>query len=401
MIDIDRVRDETPGCRDLVHLNNAGCALPPAAVLDTMVDYLRAEATRGGYETQRDRAGQLAAVYDSLAVLIGAGSSEIALADNATRAWDMVFYGLRLGPGDRILTCRSEYGSNAIAYLQQAARTGVEVRVVGDDAGGQIDLRQLERELAEPGVRLVSMTHIPTQGGLINPAAAVGALTAAAGVPFLLDACQSVGQLDLDVNELKCDVLTGTGRKYVRGPRGTGFLYVRESAMELFEPAVLDNGSAVWTSPTTYEMSQDARRYETWEKNYAAVAGLGAAADYALNLGLAAVEARVVGLGELLRRTLSDIDRVRVHDLGSNRCGIVSFTVDGLAPEDVRSALAADRVNVSVSKSTSSQWDLPARGLTGVVRASAHYYNTESEIEYLGSLVERLVADNGPRDPRD
>ncbi|MFD8526569.1 aminotransferase class V-fold PLP-dependent enzyme [Streptosporangium canum] len=161
MIDIDRVRDDTPGCRDLVHLNNAGCALPPAAVLDTMVDYLRAEATHGGYETQRERAGQLAAVYDSLAVLIGAGSSEIALADNATRAWDMVFYGLRLGPGDRILTCRSEYGSNAIAYLQQAARTGVEVRVVGDDASGQIDLQQLEKELAEPGVRLVSMTHIP------------------------------------------------------------------------------------------------------------------------------------------------------------------------------------------------------------------------------------------------
>ncbi|MCF6469679.1 aminotransferase class V-fold PLP-dependent enzyme [Nonomuraea sp. MG754425] len=400
MIDIDRVRADTPGCRDLVHLNNAGSALPPAVVLETTVDYLREEAANGGYETHQRRESQLDAVYDSLAALIGADASEIALADNATRAWDVVFYGLRFTPGERILTCRSEYGSNAIAYLQQAARTGVEVRVIGDDADGQIDLAHLERELAEPGVRLVSMTHIPTQGGLINPAAAVGALASAAGVPFLLDACQSVGQLDLDVAELKCDVLTGTGRKFLRGPRGTGFLYVREGMTDRFEPAVLDNGSATWTSPGTYELAPGARRYETWEKNYAAVAGLGAAADYALSLGTAAIEARVVALGELLRSTLAGIDGVRIHDLGSSRCGIVSFTVAGLTPDAVKHALAAERVNVSVSKGTSSQWDLPARGLSTVVRASAHYYNTEEEIAQVGSLVERLVADNGPHDPR-
>ncbi|MEU0567175.1 aminotransferase class V-fold PLP-dependent enzyme [Nonomuraea sp. NPDC005983] len=389
-IDLERVRDETPGSRDLVHLNNAGCALPPAVVLDTTTDYLRAEATRGGYETQRERAGQIEATYDSLARLIGANPSEIALADNATRAWDMVFYGMRLAPGDRILTCQSEYGSNAIAYLQQARRFGVEVRVIDDDPSGQIDLDLLEKELDDDSVKLVSITHIPTQGGLINPAAAVGALAEAAGVPFLLDACQSVGQLALDVTDLKCDVLTGTGRKYLRGPRGTGFLYVRESAMGTFEPAMLDNGSAVWTSPTEFELNPDARRYETWEKNYAAVVGLGAAVDYALDLGMDAIEARVLSLGDLLRRTLTGVGGVRVHDLGQSRCGIVSFTVDGLAPDTVKSALAGHGVNVSVSKSTSSQWDLPSRGLASVVRASAHYYNTESEIEHVGSLVAGL-----------
>lgn len=182
-----------------------------------MVDYLRNEASRGGYETQRDRSEQIAATYTSLASLIGARPSEIALADNATRAWDMVFYGMRLAPGDRILTCRSEYGSNVIAYLQQAKRLGVDVSVVDDDPSGQIDLELLEKKLDDDRVKLVSMTHIPTQGGLINPAAEVGALAEAAGVPFLLDACQSVGQLDLDVTELRCDVLTGTGRKYLRG----------------------------------------------------------------------------------------------------------------------------------------------------------------------------------------
>ncbi|GLX00462.1 aminotransferase class V-fold PLP-dependent enzyme [Microtetraspora sp. NBRC 16547] len=386
-IDVERVRDETPGCRDLIHLNNAGCSLPPAAVVDTMTDYLRNEASRGGYEVQRERSEQIEATYTSLASLIGARPSEIALADNATHAWDMVFYGMRFTPGDRILTCQSEYGSNAIAYLQQAKRFGVETRVVGNDASGQIDLDQLERELGDDRVKLVSMTHIPTQGGLINPAAAVGALAEAAGVPFLLDACQSVGHLNLDVRELRCDVLTGTGRKYLRGPRGTGFLYVREDAMDAFEPAVLDNGSAVWTSPTAYEMNPDARRYETWEKNYAAVVGLGAAVDYALALGMDAIEARVLALGDLLRRTLTGVEGVRVHDLGQSRCGIVSFTVEGVTPDDVRPALAGKGVNVSVSKSTSSQWDLPSRGLASVVRASVHYYNTESEIEHVGSLV--------------
>ncbi|GAA4226985.1 selenocysteine lyase/cysteine desulfurase [Streptosporangium album] len=386
-IDVVRVRDETPGCQSLVHLNNAGCALPPAAVVDTTMDYLRNEASRGGYETQRDRAEQIAATYTSLASLIGARPSEIALADNATRAWDMVFYGMRLAPGDRILTCRSEYGSNAIAYLQQAKRLGVDVSVIDDDPSGQVDLDLLEKKLDDGRVKLVSMTHIPTQGGLINPAAEVGALAEAAGVPFLLDACQSVGQLDLDVTELRCDVLTGTGRKYLRGPRGTGFLYVRENAMDTFEPAVLDNGSAVWTSPTEYEMSPDARRYETWEKNFAAVVGLGAAVDYALDLGMDAIEARILALGDLLRRTLTGIKGVRIHDLGRSRCGIVSFTVEGFAPDDVKRVLAGNGVNVSVSKSTSSQWDLPSRGLASVVRASAHYYNTESEIEHVGSLV--------------
>ncbi|MCK2221989.1 aminotransferase class V-fold PLP-dependent enzyme, partial [Actinomadura sp. ATCC 31491] len=393
MIDIDRVRADTPGCRDVVHLNNAGSALPPAAVLDATIDYLREEAAHGGYETHHRREAQIAAVYDSLAALLGARPTEIALADNATRAWDVVFYGLRFAPGERILTCRSEYGSNAVAYLQQAARTGVEVRVIDDDADGQVDLAHLERELAEPGVRLVSMTHIPTQGGLVNPAPEIGALARAAGVPFLLDACQSAGQLRLDVDELKCDVLTGTGRKYLRGPRGTGFLYVRESMMDRFEPAVLDIASATWTAPGSYELAPDARRYETWEKNYAAVAGLGAAADYALGLGAAAVEARVLALGELLRRTLAGVEGVRVHDLGGRRCGIVSFTVAGMAADEVKDALAAERVNVTVSKDTSAQWDLPARGLSTVVRASVHYYNTEEEIEYVGSLVERLVAD--------
>ncbi|MGI5486295.1 aminotransferase class V-fold PLP-dependent enzyme [Microtetraspora malaysiensis] len=389
-IDVERVRDETPGCRDLVHLNNAGCSLPPRDVVDTMTEYLRTEASLGGYEVQRDRSEQIEATYTSLASLIGARPSEIALADNATRAWDMVFYGMRFTPGDRILTCQSEYGSNAIAYLQQAKRFGVETTAIGNDPSGQIDLAQVERELGDGRVKLVSMTHIPTQGGLINPAAAVGALAEAAGVPFLLDACQSVGQLNLDVRELRCDVLTGTGRKYLRGPRGTGFLYVREEAMDTFEPAVLDNGSAVWTSPTAYEMNPDARRYETWEKNYAAVVGLGAAVDYALALGMDAIETRVLALGDLLRRTLVGVEGVRVHDLGQSRCGIVSFTVEGVASDDVRCALADNGVNVSVSKSTSSQWDLPSRGLTSVVRASVHYYNTESEIEHVGSLVDGL-----------
>lgn len=389
-IDIERVREETPGCRDLIHLNNAGCALPPAAVVDTMVDYLRQEEAQGGYEVQTARSDQIEATYTSLARLIGARRSEIALADNATRAWDMVFYGMRFAPGDRILTCRSEYGSNAIAYLQQARRLGVEVTAIDDDPSGQIDLALLEKELDDDRVKLVSITHIPTQGGLVNPAAAVGSLTEAAGVPFLLDACQSVGQLDLDVTALRCDILTGTGRKYLRGPRGTGFLYVRESAMHVFEPAMLDNGSAVWTSPTEYEMNPDARRYETWEKNFAAVAGLGAAADYALALGMKAIEARVLAVGDRLRQTLTGVDGVRVHDLGRTRCGIVSFTVDGVPPDEVVRALADNRVNTSVSRRTSSQWDLPSRGLTSVVRASAHYYNTEAEIDHVGSLIGQL-----------
>ncbi|WP_326947285.1 aminotransferase class V-fold PLP-dependent enzyme [Amycolatopsis sp. NBC_01307] len=386
--DVDRARRETPGCAEVVHFNNAGSALPPAVVTDTVVDYLRHEALMGGYEAAAEAKDRLAAVYTSAARLVGGEPDDIAITDNATRSWQAVFYALPFAAGDRILTSTAEYASNAIAYLQIARRTGAVVEVVGDDESGQLDVEDLKRRI-DGSVKLIAVSHVPTQGGLVNPAEEIGEVAEAAGIPFLLDACQSAGQLDLDVSRLKCDALSVTGRKYLRGPRGTGFLYVHPRLRERLEPAMLDLHSAVWTAPTEYVVDPTAKRFEVWERDFAAVFGLGAAIDYALEWGLPAIEARVASLAGTLRGRLADVG-AHVRDVGVKKCGIVTFSVESTPAADIKARLAEAGINTSVSSRTSAQFDFTARELPDLVRASVHYYNTGDEIELLVKAVEKL-----------
>jgi selenocysteine lyase/cysteine desulfurase len=305
-------------------------------------------------------------------------------------AWRTAFYGLRFGPGDRILTSVAEYASNYIAYLQTAARTGSTVEVVPDDPDGQLDVTALER-MIDGRVRLIAVTHVPTNGGLVNPAAAIGRVARAAGVPFLLDACQSVGQIPVDVAAIGCDMLSATGRKYLRGPRGTGFLWIGRSFWDRVEPPMLDLHAATWVAQDRYELRGDARRYENWEADVAARIGLGVAVDYALALGIEAIALRVVTLAGRLRERLAEIPGVTVRDRGRVRCGIVTFTLDGHPAEAVKDALAGAAVNVTVSGRSSTLIDMSARGLDAVVRASVHYYNDETEIDRLVRIVAALA----------
>lgn len=383
--DVRRFRADTPGCGEVIHFNNAGSSLPPTPVTETVIEHLRAEAALGGYEAAEAAADRLDAVYRSFARLLGAAKDDIALTDNATRSWQAVFYALRLGSGDKILTCRSEYASNAIAYLQ----SGATVEVVEDDESGQLDVDGLQRRI-DDRVKLISLNHVPTQGGLVNPAEEVGAIAERAGIPFLLDACQSVGQIDLDVARLRCDALSGTGRKYLRGPRGTGFLYVHPRLRARLEPAMLDLHSADWTAPDGYEVAESARRFEVWERNVAAVLGLGAAVDYALAIGLPVIEERVTRLGARLREMLADITGVSLYDQGKRQCGIVTFGVAGLPAAELRTLLAQSKINTSVTCATSAQFDFTARNLSEIVRASVHYYNTEEELRCFVEEVDRF-----------
>jgi cysteine desulfurase / selenocysteine lyase len=383
--DIDRARRDTPGVERVAHLNNAGAALPPTQVTDAVIAHLRRESHMGGYEAAEAAAGQVEHTYSAIARLIGARADEVAVVENATRAWDMAFYGLTFAPGDRILTARAEYASNVIAFLQVARRTGAVVEVVDDDETGQVSIADLRRRLSDDHgpVKLVAITHVPTQGGLVNPAEEIGVATREAGVPYLLDACQSIGQLPVDVERIGCDLLSATGRKFLRGPRGTGFLYVRRDLVERIEPPFLDLHAATWTAPDKYEIRPDARRFENWEANYAGKIGLGVAVDYALSWGLPAIEARVTGLAAQLREMLTQVTGVRVHDQGRRRCGIVTFTVDGVPAAKVQQQLSDRRVNVSVSLVDYARLDLPSRGLPDLVRASVHYYNIDHELDQL------------------
>jgi len=378
MLDIEALRRDTPGCRNVVHLNNAGAALMPTPVLRAQVEHLEREAAIGGYEAKAEAAERIEGVYRSIARLLNCAPDEIALMENATVAWNAAFSAFRFKPGDKILTGEAEYASNYINFLQQARRRGVEIVVVPSDASGQLDVAALEARL-DAGVKLIAMTHVPTNGGLVNPAAAVGRVARAAGVPYLLDACQSAGQLQLDVEALGCDLLSATGRKYLRGPRGSGFLYVRRGLLQQLEPASLDLHAAEWVAPDRYSLRDDARRFENWEFNYAAVLGLGAAVDYALALGLETIENRVKWLGKRLRFILAEYCKLPVHDIGAEQCGIVTFSTPDRTALQVQADLAKHRINVSVATPAGALLDARRRQLPDMIRASVHYYNTEED----------------------
>lgn len=389
MIDVDRVRADTPGVQHVAHLNNAGAALPPRQVLDAVVGYLTREAEIGGYETAAERRDDLEHTYDALARLLNAQRDEIAVVENATRAWDMAFYSFRFQPGDRILTGRAEYASNWIALKQVADRTGAQIDVVPDDEHGQIDVDALASML-DGTVKLVSLVHVPTQSGLVNPAADVGRITRADGVPLLLDACQSSGQLPVDVEAIGCDILSGTGRKFLRGPRATGFLYVRRGLIDQLEPPLLDMHAADWVDEGSYRIRDDARRFENWEAYAAGKVGLGAAVDYALELGVDAIWSRIQELAAQLRAQLGDVPGVTLLDRGAVLGATVTFTVDGHDPERIRDDLRERGVNVSVMERASAQLDWGPRGIEKSVRASVHYYNDENDLDRLVEGVKAL-----------
>jgi selenocysteine lyase/cysteine desulfurase len=404
--DIGRLRAETPGCATALHLNNAGAALMPRPVYEAQIDHLAREYATGGYEAKDEAEGRLAAVYESVATLLGAGSGEIAIVENATRAFDMGFHAIAFAPGDVILTSVAEYASNYLAYLRAAETSGVVVRVVPDDEHGQLDTAALGRMLAEPGrgrqVRLVAVSHIPTHFGLVQPAAAIGALARAHGALYFLDATQSAGQLPLDVAEIGCDLLCSTGRKYLRGPRGVGFLYAREAILPELRPPFIDLHAATWTGPDTYELRADARRFENWEANFAASLGLGAAVEYALALGIEPIWARVQELATRLRAGLAAIPGVALHDRGATLGGLVAFSIDGLTPEETRSALRERRdlgstvkearpINVSTTTWRSVILDAANRPIKEWVRASVHYYNSDDELAEFLTAVEALA----------
>lgn len=389
MFDLDRIRRDTPAAASAVFLDSAGSSLPPDPVVETAIAHLRREAVVGGYRAANERMADLAAVKSSIAKLIGAQASDIALSDSATRSWSDFFYSIPLAEGDRILLCEVEYASNAIAALQRAATVGAVVEFVPSDPSGQIDLNALERML-DDRVRIVSLVHAPTNGGLINPAREVAELAHRHGALVLLDACQSIGQVRVDVGELGVDALSATGRKWLRGPRGTGFLYLRPELAASLEPPALDLHSAQWVNKTEFQLAADVTRFEFWECDVAARLALGTAVDYLLDIGIDTAEDAVRERATYLRAQLRGVDGVTVHDLGERKSGIVSFTVDGKIPTDVRDALAARGITVTVSHRRSTLVDMNQRGLDAVIRASPHYFVTFGQLDEMVAALRSL-----------
>ena len=389
--EVGSLRAELPFDPGRIHLNHAGDSPSPRSVLETQLTHLRRECEIGGYEAAAEAAEADAAVYGSIAAMLGCDAREIARFEHATAAWNAAFWSVPMEAGQRILTAEVAYGANAIAYLHAEQTRKVRVEVVPSDETGQLDVAALAERM-DDDVALVAITHVPTDGGLVNPAAAVGAVTREAGVPYLLDACQSVGQLGLDVGELGCDLLSATGRKYLRGPRGTGFLFVSDTIVDRLLPAMPDLHGAEWIESGDYRFAAGARRFEHWEYNHAAWLGLGTAIDELRAIGIDRVEATVRTRADELRQAL--VDRgLPVFDLGADRCGIVTTNVPAVAAEDAKARLADAGINVSVTTRASTLWDFERRGLDDMLRISVHMTTTPDEIEICVINLLTLAAD--------
>ena len=391
-MNIEQLRADTPAVAHLIHFNNAGAALMPAPVVEAITRHIQLETNLGGYEAAGQCSAEVENVYNAIGRLINARPDEIAVIENATRAWDMAFYSLPLRAGDVVLTSTTEYAGNYIPYLQLQQQRGIEIRVIPNDKHGQVSLAALREMLDDDRVALISLPVIATNGGPVQPVEQIGALARAAGVLFLLDACQGVGQMPIDVQKIGCHMLAATSRKYLRGPRGMGFLYVERRLCQNLEPAFLDLHAASLQSAGRFNIRPDARRFENWECNVAAKLGLGAAVEYALAQGITPMWLRIQHLAQYLRQQLTDIPGITPQDLGAIRSGIVTFTHRESSAVQVQQWLAAQgkRINVTTSTVRSTLLDMQHRGLQEVSRASLHAYNTEAEIDTMIAALRQL-----------
>jgi selenocysteine lyase/cysteine desulfurase len=390
---IPDLRADTPGCADHIHLNNAGSSLMPAPVVRAMTAHIELEAQVGGYEAAAERREAIRAAYDAVAGLVGTRAGNIAFTDSATTAYIQALSSIPFEPGDVILTTRNDYVSNQIQFLSLQARLGVRIVRAPDRPEGGVDLSAIADAIRRDRPKLVCVTHVPTNSGLVQDVAAVGAACREAGVWYLVDACQSVGQMPIDAAQLGCDFLSGTFRKFLRGPRGTGFLYVSDRVLEEgLEPLYIDMRGADWVAQDRYRAQPDASRFETWEFAFALVLGAGEAARYARAVGLDNIRDRVRALASRLRQALGALDRVRILDRGPELCGIVSVTAEGWDPRELVVRLRDRGISAGAQLRAVALIDYDDKGVSSSLRLSPHYYNTEAEIDHASAVLEELLS---------
>jgi selenocysteine lyase/cysteine desulfurase len=386
-------RDDTPGCANQIHFNNAGSGLMPSKVLNAIVEHLNRETNFGGYESADDAEAAVAEAYAHVARVLGTKAHNVALVENSTVAFFQALSAFDFKRGDVIVTTRNDYISNQLAYLSLARRYGVEVRRAADLPSGGADPQSVKELLRDSRVRMVAVTWVPTNSGLMQPVAAIGEIAEAAGVPYLVDGCQAVGQIPVDVAKLRCDFFSGTARKFLRGPRGTGFLYVSDRALKRGDfPLYIDMRGADWVSADNFAPAPDARRFENWEFAYSLVLGLGEAARYALEVGVERGGRRARELAATLRRKLSGLNGIRVLDRGSELAAIVTIEVAGWDATELSKLLRTRGINSSASLRAYAVIDMDEKRAVSALRLSPHYYNTEEEIDRVVETLRAVTA---------
>jgi selenocysteine lyase/cysteine desulfurase len=399
-LDVAALRADTPGCEHVIHFNNAGCGLSAKPVLATMLDHLNLEAQMGGYEAAAARAAGVREFYVQIAALIGTTPDNIAFSSSNTHAYATALSAIAFEAGDVVLTTRDDFISNQIAFLSLRKRFGIQIVHAPDLPGGGVDVAEMAALMRTHRPRLVAATHIPTNSGLVQPIAEIGRHCREMDLLYIVDACQSVGQYPIDVTEIGCDLLTSTCRKFLRGPRGSGFLYVSDRILRAgYEPLFIDMHGARWTGPDRYDPVKSAARFEEWELPYATVLGCAAATRYARGVGIEAISHRTPALAARLRSHLAPIPGVRVLDRGPRLGAIVTFAIDGWQPQPFKAAMDARGINSALSFREFAQFDFADKKVDWCLRLSPHYYNTEDEVDQVAAAVAELSQAPSERRP--
>lgn len=397
--EVARFRNETAGCKNVIHLNNAGAGLMPNEVTQAQLDHIKLEAEIGGYEAAALRADVISAFYRQASLLLNCKPSNIAFTASATDSYTRALSSIPFEQGNIILTDNDDFVSNQIQFISLRKRLGIEIVHIKNAAIGGVDLNDLEEKLKKYRPKLLAITHIPTNSGLVQPVKEIAQIYADysqtnPGVTwYILDACQSAGQMKLDVKQLKCDFLSITNRKFLRGPRGTGALYISDRALNAgLEPLFIDMRGATWTDKATYEQQPDSKRYEDWEFAYSTVIGTKVAIEYCRNIGEDKIWQQVKLLSGTLRSMLAATNKITVLDKGPELGGLVTFTVKNSDPMKIVTGLAKKTINVVPSYRAFGVIDFDEKGVQWAVRASPHYYNTMDEIEAFVESVKEIIS---------
>jgi len=389
-VNVELLREQTPGCKTKIHFNNAGASLMPQVVIDAMIQHLQLEATAGGYEAADLKSKDINEFYESCARLIHSKATNVAFTSSATNSFARALSCIPFREGDSILLANEDYISNQFAFLSLQKRFKLNIFRAASLPSGGVDVADMKRLMDQHRPKLVSLTHVPSNTGLIQPVEEVGTLCRERDIYYLVDACQSIGQLPVDVEKIQCDFLSATMRKFLRGPRGAGFLFVSDKVIQQkLEPLLIDMRGGEWISPDRYEVRMDARRFEDWELPYALVLGSKAAVDLANEVGLKNIQSRNTYLCELVRQGISQLSGFRLLDIGAHQSSIITAEIANQTAVDVLQGLRKENINTSVGHKNFALIDFETKHVEWALRISPHYYNTEAEIECLLSTLKK------------
>ncbi|HBS12791.1 MAG TPA: aminotransferase [Flavobacteriaceae bacterium] len=390
-IDINQIRKDITDYGEKIFLNSAGSSLMPKSVVQEINRYLLEEEKFGGYSVAELKTNEIADFYNQTAQLIGAEAHNIAFTHDATDAYIKALSSIHFKHNDIIITTDDDYASNHIQFISLQKRFGIKIVRIKNLENGELDMIDFQKLVDKHNPKLVAVTHVPTNSGLIQNIEAIGEICYNQKIIFLLDACQSVGQLSINVTKIKCDFLTATGRKFLRGPRGTGFLFISDRLLKNgFSPLMIDGGGAVWKAIDQFDILENAKRFETWEAPYALIMGFREAIRYANNIGLENIQSYNQKLMLRLRENLIGIQGVKLFDKGLKNCNILTFRKDGKSLAKIKEKLNSNNVFFSVSRKEWGVIDFNKKGIDWVIRLSPHYFNTIEEIDNVSKIIDEI-----------